>query len=193
MEFRNNSPVSVYDDRILHIDLNEWPEFKTTTELCGEEGLGSFSSGNDNRGDDSCSLPRAPSMAMEGEQENFFPVVAPFFHNHTASLQSNETTDASSSSSSSDDAYSSLEASSLATEIQVRDECKPDALLTQLRQELYEEESCLQLTFDGTACVCHDRFPDFAACLKKRKSPRKKKSKQRGKRLLRNLIHDHSQ
>ena len=127
MAFRNDSPVSVFDDRILHIDLNEWTEFKTTKELYGEEVMGSFSSGNDNDDDDLCSSPRAPSMAMEaGEQENFFPVAPTSLHNHsTLSLQSDETTDASSSSDSSNDAYSSRDEDlSFPTECQVSDESK---------------------------------------------------------------------
>lgn len=139
-----------------------------------------------NQENDFATFPRAPSMAME-EQECF--PLSPF---HNAPFDSDETDDTTSSSfsnghSSHDDSSNDI---SFPTHIEVPD--THEALLTQLRQELYEEESCLQLNFDGTACVCHDEFPDFSKALLKKKhgnkskSPRKKS--RRGRRLL-NLMH----
>lgn len=183
MAFRNDSPISVWDDRILvlHIDLTQWTsDFKTTEEFCHPMTMVS-----DSDGIDFTKLSRAPSMTME-EQE-CFPL--PPFHDMQCHSQDEHTADESNSlffgQSPSDGNVD------MPTYIEVPDE--HNALLNQLRQELYEEKSCLQLTFDGAACMCHDSFPDFSEALHRKKkksmSPRKKSKRDIVRGRLLNLMH----
>lgn len=182
--FRNLSPVSVHDKRVLHLDTSLFFKQNSTEHY--------HSMDDDNDDIDFSYLPRPPSLSLEYEQSS------------SLDIQRSDTDSAVLGGTPRSWAHNDDDADTDSihppTFIEVPDEQCHDhseelTLMTQLRQELYDEESCLQLTLEGNVSVCHDDFPDFAKALRKsrkhhfKSKPNKTRTERRKGRLL-NLMHN---